>query len=154
VTVQRTWQLTRRWAWLCILAVVLAAVTSYIVSSRLPKVYEGTVKLLVTPSQSGNAQASYNDVLTAERLTRTYSEVLKTRPIIEAATQQAGLDLPYERALPLLDVRPLTNTQIIQISAQAGDPEVAARFANSVTSAFTSTRKPASSAALRPPEKT
>jgi non-specific protein-tyrosine kinase len=136
VTVQRTWQLTRRWAWLCILAVVLAAVTSYIVSSRLPKVYEGTVKLLVTPSQSGNAQASYNDVLTAERLTRTYSEVLKTRPIIEAATQQAGLDLPYERALPLLDVRPLTNTQIIQISAQAGDPEVAARFANSVTSAF------------------
>jgi capsular exopolysaccharide synthesis family protein len=136
VTVQRFWQLTRRWAWLCAVAVVLAAVTSYVISSRLPKTYEGTAKLLVTPSQTGSGQASYNDVLTAERLTRTYSEVLKTRPIVEAGAQQAGLGLPFERAQALLDVRPVANTQLIQISARADDPELAARFANSVTNAF------------------
>jgi tyrosine-protein kinase len=135
LSVQRIWQLTRRWAWLFALAVILAAGTSYFVSSGLPKVYEGTAKLLVAPSQAGSPQ-SYNDVLTAERLTRTYSEVLKTRPIVEAGAVEAGLGLSYERALALLDVRPVANTQLIQISARASDPELAARFANSVTNAF------------------
>ncbi|HYW90165.1 MAG TPA: protein tyrosine kinase, partial [Chloroflexota bacterium] len=129
------WQLTRRWAWLFAVAFFLAAGTSYFVSSGLPKVYEGTAKLLVAPSQAGSPQ-SYNDVLTAERLTRTYSEVLKTRPIVEAGAVEAGLGLSYERALALLDVRPVANTQLIQISARASDPELAARFANSVTNAF------------------
>ena len=68
MTLQRIWHFVRRWAWLCALAVVLAAGTSYLISSRLPRVYEGTAKLLVTPSQTGSGQASYNDVLTAERL--------------------------------------------------------------------------------------
>jgi len=136
VTLQRIWQFARRWTWLCALAIILAGVTSYVASSRLPRIYEGTAKLLVTPSQSGSGQASYNDVLTAERLTRTYSEVLKTRPIVEAGAQQAGVGLSYESALRQLDVKPVANTQLIQISARGTDPELAARFANAVTNAF------------------
>jgi non-specific protein-tyrosine kinase len=136
VTLQQIGQFLRRWLWLLAAAILLAGIGSYVVSSRLPRVYEGTAKLLVTPSQSGNGQATYNDVLTAERLTRTYSEILKTRPIVEAGAQQAGLGLPYERALGLLDIKPVANTQLIQISARAGDPELAARFANQVTTVF------------------
>ena len=82
------WQLTRRWLWLLALATVVSAVLSFVVSSRLPRVYEATAKLLVTPGQPGNAASSYNDVLTGQSLTRTYAEVIKTRPIVEAAAQQ------------------------------------------------------------------
>src|ERR1700730_3532796 len=121
--------LTRRWLWLLVLATVLAAAASYLVSSRLPRVYESTAKLLVTPG-AGNAVSSYNDVLTAERLTRTYSEVLKSRPVVEAAAQAGGINLPFVDALALLDVKPIPNTQLIQISARSDSPDGAAQYAN------------------------
>src|SRR5919202_4593127 len=37
----------RRWLWLILLGMLLASVASYVVSSRSPRVYEGTAKLLV-----------------------------------------------------------------------------------------------------------
>ena len=129
------WVFCRRWLWLLVLATILGAGTSYLVSSRLPKVYDGTAKLLVTPSQSGGV-ASYNDVLTGQSLTRTYAEVIKTRPIVEAAAKQVGLDLPFENLVAALDIKPIVNTQLIQISARANDPGVAAQFANQVANTF------------------
>jgi len=136
MTLPRTLGFARRWLWLLFLATVVAGGASYAVSMQVPRVYEGTAKLLVTPGETGNGVANYNDVLAAERLTRTYAEVLRTRPIVEAAAQQAGINLPYENTLGLLDVKPLANTQLIQISARGNTPDVAALFANQLAAAF------------------
>lgn len=135
MTPQPLWDFARRWLWLLIVASILGAGTSYLVSSRLPKVYEGSAKLLVTPSQA-NGVASYNDVLTGQSLTRTYAEVLKTRPILEDAARQAGVDVPPERLAPLVEVKPVLNTQLIQINARATDADLAARFANQIATSF------------------
>ncbi len=129
------WHFTRRWLWLFAVVAVVAAAASYVVSTQLPRVYEGTAKLLVTPAQSGIG-ANYNDILTAERLTRTYSQVLVTRPIVEAAIAQAGLDLDYQHAIALLDVTPIKDTQLIQVTARASTPDQAASFANQLTVVF------------------
>jgi non-specific protein-tyrosine kinase len=129
------WVFARRWLWLLALVTILGGGTSFLVSSRLPRVYGSAAKLLVTPSQSG-AVANYNDVLAGQSLTRTYAEVIKSRPIVESAAQQVGLDLPYATLVAALDVKPIANTQLIQISARANDPDVAARFANQVANAF------------------
>jgi polysaccharide biosynthesis transport protein len=129
------WHFARRWWWLLVLVTTLAVVVGYVVSERLPRVYEGTTKLLVTPGQADGA-ASYNDVLAGERLTRTYAEVLKTRPIVQAAAQQVGLGLAYDEAIRLVDVKPLRDTQLIQISARADDPDLAVQFANHLASVF------------------
>jgi capsular exopolysaccharide synthesis family protein len=137
VSPHTVWTFARRWLWLLVLATVLGAGTSYLISSRLPKVYEGTAKLLVTPSQSGTGLANYNDVLTGQSLTRTYAEVLKTRPILEEASRQVGIGLPYETLVSTVDAKPVQNTQLIQVSARANDPELAARFANQLASTFT-----------------
>jgi capsular exopolysaccharide synthesis family protein len=132
---QALWDFARRWLWLLVLAGLLGAGTSYLVSNRLPRVYEGSAKLLVTPSQSGSV-ASYNDVLTGQSLTRTYAEVLRTRPILEQAARQVGLDVPAERLTTLVEVKPVLNTQLIQISTRANEPELAAQFANEVANTF------------------
>src|SRR5207247_9447811 len=47
-----------------------------------------------------------------------------------------GTNLPYEHTLGLLDVKPLANTQLIQISARGNTPDVAALFANQLAAAF------------------
>jgi capsular exopolysaccharide synthesis family protein len=136
LTASSVFPFARRWLWLLALAPALAALASLLVSLRLPPVYEGTAKLLVTPAQSPGGVASYNDVLTAERLTRTYAEVLKTRPVVEAAVRQVGLDLPYEQALARLEVKPLRETQLVQVSARAPEPGQAAQLANTLAAVF------------------
>src|SRR5438132_5356673 len=102
-------------------------VVSYGVSPRLPKVYESTAKLLVAPGQLGNANSNYNDVLAGERLSRTYAEVIKNRSVLEDAVQRAGLGLDYEQAVALIDVKPVANTQLIQVTARSENPDTAAR---------------------------
>ncbi|MDQ3699361.1 MAG: polysaccharide biosynthesis tyrosine autokinase [Chloroflexota bacterium] len=133
---QYVWQFIRRWLWLFVSITLLAGVGSYVYSSRLPRVYQGTAKLLVAPAQSGTGRETYNDLIAAERLARTYSEVLKTRPVVEAAAREVGLEVDYEAAVRLLDVRPVRDTQLIQVSALGAEPELAAGLANGVIGAF------------------
>jgi non-specific protein-tyrosine kinase len=129
-------QFVHRW-WLVVLAAtLLAGVASYVVSARLPKVYESTAKLLVAPGQLGNVSSNYNDVLAGERLSRTYAEVIENRSVVEDAVQRAGLSLSYEQAVALIDVKPVANTQLIQVTARSDNPETAARLANEVCNAF------------------
>lgn len=133
---QDVWQFIRRWLWLFVSITLVAGLGSYVYSSRLPRVYQGTAKLLVAPAQSGTGRETYNDLIAAERLARTYSEVLKTRPVVEAASREAGLEVEYEAAVRLLDVRPVRDTQLIQVSALGADPERAAALANGVIESF------------------
>jgi tyrosine-protein kinase len=137
VVTSHTLTFIRRWAWLLLAAPLLAAVVSYAVSSRLPKGYEGSVKLLVTPGQAGgNETTNYNDVLAGERLTRTYSEVLKTEPVVDEAARRVGIAVPYESLVAFVTVSPVRDTQLLQVTARAGDPATAAAFANQLANVF------------------
>ena len=126
----------RRWVWLLLLATLLAGVVGYIASVQIPKVYEGSVKLLVTPGQAGNGMSNYNDVLAGERLTRTYSEVLKTEPVVAEAARRANIDQSYESLVPFVSVSPVRDTQLVQITTRASDPVTAANFANQLANVF------------------
>src|SRR3712207_5330985 len=123
--------IVRRWgAWLCLMTLV-AGGTCYVISAELPKTYEGTTRLLVSADSADPGSSNrYQDVLAAERLTRTFAEILKARTLVEPAAARAGIDLPYAEAVSLLDVRQVKDTQLIQISARAATPDQAAEFAN------------------------
>src|SRR5437870_3628981 len=68
----------RRWAWLLVLGALLAGAASTVVSRSLPAVYQASAKLKVSGSSSSGDQDTLNAILSAERLTRTYSELIKT----------------------------------------------------------------------------
>jgi non-specific protein-tyrosine kinase len=125
----------RRWGWLLALGIVLADAPTYVISVRLPRVYEARATLLLTPAQGDSGALDLNAGITTDRLTPTYTEVIKSRPVVEAAMQTGGLDLSYEDALRLLDVTPVRDTQLIQITGRADSPDEAARRANLVAAA-------------------
>jgi len=132
MTLQRLIQFARRWLWLLVLGPVVTAVPCYLVSLSLPRVYQSTAELLVTAGQPGNTTVDSNVVLAAERLSHTYAEIIKTRPVVDESVKAAGLTVTYEDALKLLDVTPLRDTQLIQITARADTPESAADLANQI----------------------
>jgi non-specific protein-tyrosine kinase len=136
VTIRELWPFVRRWAWLVVALAALGAAIAFAVSTRLPRVYVGTAVLLVAPGQASGAWANYNDILAAERVTRTYARMATRRPVVEEALQKVGFTVPIEDALKRVSVVPVRDTQLIQISARADTPEEAALLANAVTGVF------------------
>jgi tyrosine-protein kinase len=128
--------LARRWVWLAALTVALAAVTGAVTATRLPGVYEATSTLLVTPGLPDHPITDVSVQQGAERLTSTYSALIKSPPILADAIEAGGLALTTEQALKLVDARPLRDTQLLQIVVQSDDPDQAAQLANLVAHAF------------------
>jgi capsular exopolysaccharide synthesis family protein len=125
-----------RWAWLWLVAMALAGIASYRVSSDLPKVYQAQTKLLVGSSDLTSGAGEFSVAQTASQITATYSQVITTSPVLEAALAAGGFDLSPSAVAGLVSAAPVTGTQLIQITVRAADPDFAAKFANLVAAAF------------------
>jgi len=127
----------RRWLWLLLAAGVLAGAASYFASASLPKVYEARTELQLSPGDVTRSLADYSQLQGLTGLVRTYTELVKTRPVLEAAIRDGNLNLGYEQMLQAVSVSQIPNTQMLQIAARASDPDEAAAMAKLVASAFT-----------------
>jgi capsular exopolysaccharide synthesis family protein len=136
VTAETTTAFLRRWAWLLVLGGVLAAAASYAVSVRSPKVYAAQTKVLVLPSDVNGQNADPSQVQGLTGLARTYVEVVRTQPVLEAAIRTGNLNLTSDEASSLISVTQIPNTQLLQIAAKSSDPVSAANLANLVADAF------------------
>ena len=127
--------LVRRWWWLLALGLLLGASGSYTISQILTPIYRASATVLVNQTQTPGTIA-YNDILTSERLTKTYRELITQRPVLEAVAQR--LNAPYDAtALALmLDVDVIRDTQLIRVSAESADPALAGEVANATAAVF------------------
>ena len=124
-----------RWLWLIALGGVLAAGASFAVSMTMPRVYEASTTLLVNQSQNPGVVA-YNDILTNERLTRTYGELIRKRPVLEQAIKKLQLPYSVEQLGKMVSTRVIRDTTLLELTAESTDPRQAAEMANAVAEAF------------------
>lgn len=126
--------LRRRW-WVILLGPIAGAVAAFAVSSSMTPAYQATATLLVNQTQVPGV-VQYNDILTSERLTNTYAELVEREPILRDAA--ARLQLPPEAAdlRDRVTVSTVRNTQLLRVAAVDQTPEVAANIANTVAQAF------------------
>ncbi len=124
-----------RWLWLILLCAALAAISAYLVSRSMPRTYEASTTLLVNQAQTPGTVA-YNDVLTSERLTKTYGELIRKRPVLDSAI--ASLNLPYDadQLGRMLSVQVVRDTMLLVLKAESTDPAQAADIANAISKAF------------------
>jgi succinoglycan biosynthesis transport protein ExoP len=137
MTPQQILPFARRWLWLCMVGALIAATASYLVSSQLKRVYEARATLLLTPGQTASGSADYNLVLAAEQLATTYAQLLKTHPVLDAAILAGNLELSSDQVSSMVDATPIRNTQLIQITARAENPDLAAALPNLLAAAMT-----------------
>ena len=126
----------RRWWWLILGGMLLAAVITFTVISSMPPTYEATSTLLIQPAQNAN-MTEYNTLVAGERLAYTYSEMLKSRPVLASVINQLGLLDTPDTLAEQITVEPLRGTQLIRFTVTAESPEMAARLANAIAEAFT-----------------
>ena len=130
------WQVVaKRWIMIVIIPVV-AALGSYlyITQTVTPLYTASTTMIVMRPTEYADIYSQ--DIWTSRQLVDTYSDIMRSRRIMEAAA--AREDWPYEdgRIGAMISVEGVGDTEIMRLSATDPDPEVARDVANVVAATF------------------
>ena len=126
----------KRWkiiALTTVLATVVSGIFSFFVISPT---YEASTKIFI--GKEGAESEGYNssDVSMYQNLIKTYSELIKTKDLVNKAINNSQYDLSVNNVLNGITVNTLTGTQILQISYQSKSPSIAKNILESVTNEF------------------
>ena len=124
-----------KWLWLIVLGTLLAGVTAYVVSKNTIPVYQASTTLLISEGRSPE-MSDYSSILTSERLARTYSELLKKRPIMEEVISRFDLALTPGGLAGTVSVQLVRDTQLIELKVEGTDPQLAASIADEIPQVF------------------
>ena len=125
-----------RWAWLIALCAFFAAGGAYLVSSHQEPVYQASATLLVNEATNKSLTPDLSALTLSERLARTYSELLRKRPVLERVIQELNLPMSPDALARLVTVRVVQNTQLITLDVEHTDPTLAATLANTIPRVF------------------
>ena len=103
---------------------------------NIPK-YRSSASIVLTSNSGTNATITTNDVTINKNLIQTYSEIVKSRKVIEDVINNLGIRLAYEDLVKTIEVTSVSNTEIIKISVINTNKEVASTIANAVADSFT-----------------
>lgn len=119
--------IAKRWWWTLIVSAWIAGVAGYIVASGLPPTYESQAKVLVGPINTDS------DTLRASSaLVQTYAQVVTTDSVLQSALKENGLSMSLDDFRTATRATANDVTRILTIRVQAGDPNNAAKLANSL----------------------
>ncbi len=124
-----------RWLWLVILGAVLAAGSAWVFSERTVPVYSASTLLMISPSKAQLMDTlSYQPM--ADRLAATYAQMLTRRPVLEKVIGNLGLSTSIGALEARITAQQLRNTQLLQLSVEDTNPDLAAVIANEIPKVF------------------
>ncbi len=124
----------RRWWWMMLAFALVGGAIAYFLTPTPPPVYQASTTVLI--SQGSNAVPSEGDVSAGQRLASTYSQLISARPILEEVIQNLNLDITSETLAAQIRVSDISNTNLLVLTVQDGDPQRAADIANEVVRVF------------------
>ena len=122
-----------QWAWLIVLVTLVTGLVSFLVSQRMTPVYSAETTLYINEAPSTKA-TDYNSIITSERISGTYSQMITTRPILEEVAARVGVTADYLE--DRITVNPIRDTTLIQITVKSSNPVLAAQIANELANVF------------------
>lgn len=120
------------WAWLVILAIIIAGVAAYFISKMIPPVYQAKTTVLVDMAPS-NKSIDYSSLQLSSQLTQTYSQMMTKSPVLDEVAKQLSLVKVDSKSII---AKPVANTQLITILTESTDPRQAADIANTLVTVF------------------
>lgn len=127
--------LARRWLWLLALGTIVGAAGAYIVSRLQTPEYRATATVLISEAPRLTAD-EFTGAINNDRLSGTFLELLKSRPVMEGVIQRLGLLITPSRLAESLTIALVEGTRLIRVHAEGPDPAQAALIANTVPVVF------------------
>ena len=111
---------------ICILCVMYAIVIQ-------KPMYNSSTTVILSGSSETITQ---NDITINKNLVNTYTEIVKSRRVLEQVINELSLDLDYYELNSFITVKPINNTEIIQIIVSSEDSTESMNIANSTAKFF------------------
>jgi non-specific protein-tyrosine kinase len=124
------------WAWLIVMAGILAGAAAYIVSIQTTPVYETSTRLLVSDPPTMRSLDT-TSMVSGTTMTGTYAEMLVDRPVLQGVIDKLGLAMTSDDLKPHVSVEIVRNTQLLLVKVQDTNPLQAADIANALAVVFT-----------------
>lgn len=128
---RRYFSLVRKWGWLIVLLVGLAAAGSYMYSRTIPPTYRSSAILLVGQEQA-SANPTVSDIYVSNNLAQAYALLVSQPSVLQAAAQELNWEGSWESLYFVVSASAPQGGQTIDISASAGTPQRAQEIANAI----------------------
>lgn len=126
-------QIVKRYGWIAVLAMLAGGVSAAYFTSREPVLYEAVATVVIGPTDGiGNAETTLRglDAISRRNVIATYARIPSSRAILTGVAKD--LALSKEKASNYrIRTSVIPDTNILRITAQGPDPQIAAKFANS-----------------------
>ena len=136
MTIADLLQIVRKHLASAIISFVVVFATVATVTFIMPPKYTATAEVFATyAGQSGETQTTNDMSSGANYLNtqiKTYPELVKTEAVLQPVIKDLGLDMTTTDLADVVTATNPTNTFMVDISAEVGDPQQAADIANSV----------------------
>lgn len=120
--------------WTLVITVILTTGATYFVSKSLPKVYSSTATLFV--GDRNQAGSDFEAVQSGQVLAKTYAELIQSRNVAARVALRTPDNRSSEEVLELIEVKPVSDTQLVLVTAEGDTGEEAANLANTYTGVF------------------
>lgn len=120
-----------------ILITMTAGLASGVISYFfLTPIYQATSQILVNQAKNEQSLYSPSEVQTNLQLINTYNVIIKSAPILDKVIAQLDLDMTAEQLKGNITVSSETDSQVVNVSVQNPDPNIAADIANKTAEVF------------------
>ena len=129
------WHIFRRWWWIFAVGAVGMIIVAFFMTGKTVPIYEAEAKILVEGGQPvGGAVRSLADIQAAQELAKNYSDLVKTRPVLNQIIEE--LSLPYGPNTLAGKIGISTPRSLIVIKVRDLDPQLSAEIANATARSF------------------
>ncbi len=128
---RQVFNIISKWLWLIILAVVIAASSSYLASKAATPLYRTTSTVMigrVTQSLDPNN----TQIWTSQQLAYTYIQLVQREPVLQGAIESLGLNMNWQSLAGRVSANALPQTQLLEISVVDSDPYRAKVLADAI----------------------
>lgn len=98
--------------------------------------YHGTTTIIIVKSDNDNQNISQSELAANEKLVSTYSEIIKSRKVLEQVIAELALDVSVEELKQQISVSSVDDTAILKITITDKSNKTAAIIADSVALIF------------------
>lgn len=138
INLKELWEYFVSKLYIVIIVLMVAILVSniYILFLQTP-LYKSTATLVLTRAESSDTTSiTQNDVNLNQKLVGTYSEIIKSRRILNKVIKNLKIDTTWDKLQKNVSVKNKADTELITITVVSDDSKIAPSIANEIADVF------------------